>query len=137
MNRITLFGTSARFLTDLYERNICPSKWLLSRNWHRIIDLHVLEQMIDLSSLRTVSATGSVLPARVCEWFYDTSFPDTVHLVSGSGGTDCACSRKNHHAIPIGVKKSNWFSSRLWGSHKPCLLGRDTSSCTWDGDRYP
>ncbi|OAG36009.1 hypothetical protein AYO21_09802 [Fonsecaea monophora] len=72
--KISLFGTSARFLTDLQERNICP------------------KQTNDLSSLRTVSSTGSVLPARVCEWFYDAGFPDTVHLVSGSGGTDLACS---------------------------------------------
>lgn len=49
---------------------------------------------IDLSSLRTVSSTGSVLPPRVCEWFYDSGFPQDVHLVSGSGGTDLACSCK-------------------------------------------
>jgi acyl-coenzyme A synthetase/AMP-(fatty) acid ligase len=53
-----------------------------------------LEQSIDLGSLRTVSSTGSVLPARVCEWFYDSGFPEKVHLVSASGGTDLACSRK-------------------------------------------
>lgn len=133
-----MFGTSARFLTDLYERNICPSKSFVSQRWHQIIDLHRSEQTIDLSSLRTVSSTGSVLPARVCEWFYDTSFPDTVHLVSGSGGTDLACSRKNHDGVPI-VNQSLivFFFSCLWRSHKPRLLGRDTSSRTGNGDRHP
>ncbi|EXJ61493.1 acetoacetate-CoA ligase [Cladophialophora psammophila CBS 110553] len=72
--KVTLFGTSARFLTDLHDRNLSP------------------RQIIDLSSLRTVSSTGSVLPAKVCEWFYDVGFPENIHLVSGSGGTDMACS---------------------------------------------
>lgn len=53
-----------------------------------------LGQLVDLSSLRTVSSTGSVLNANVCQWFYDHAFPPTVHLASGSGGTDLACARK-------------------------------------------
>ncbi|OQV08827.1 hypothetical protein CLAIMM_13044 [Cladophialophora immunda] len=72
--KITLFGTSARFLTDLHDRKLNP------------------RQTINLTSLRTVSSTGSVLPAKVCEWFYDAGFPEHIHLVSGSGGTDMACS---------------------------------------------
>lgn len=70
--RITLFGTSARFLSDLMASNAHPY------------------DSIDMSSLRTVSSTGSVLQANVCEWFYDRGFPAHVHLVSVSGGTDIA-----------------------------------------------
>jgi hypothetical protein len=52
-------------------------------------------EKIDLSSLRTLSSTGSVLNADVCQWIYDTAFPPSVHLVSGSGGTDMACAGKS------------------------------------------
>ncbi|KEF51079.1 acetoacetate-CoA ligase [Exophiala aquamarina CBS 119918] len=70
--KVTLFGTSARFLTDLMMAGLKP------------------RDSINLNSLRTVSSTGSVLGAEVCEWFYDHGFPTHVHLVSGSGGTDVA-----------------------------------------------
>ncbi|EXJ63370.1 acetoacetate-CoA ligase [Cladophialophora psammophila CBS 110553] len=75
--KITLFGTSARFLSDLMLSEIKPRR------------------LVDLSSLRTVSSTGSVLQPDVCEWFHDRGFPSKVHLVSGSGGTDLAGSLVN------------------------------------------
>lgn len=49
-----------------------------------------LGDVVDLSSLRTVSSTGSVLQADVREWFHNVGFPPQVHLVSSSGGSDLA-----------------------------------------------
>ncbi|KAJ0420294.1 hypothetical protein BJY00DRAFT_301689 [Aspergillus carlsbadensis] len=72
--RVTLLGTSAKFLTHLKGK-----------------DLRVRE-LADLSSLRTVTSTGSTLTADVAEWFYDHAFPASVHLLSTCGGTDLACS---------------------------------------------
>ncbi|OQU99362.1 hypothetical protein CLAIMM_05001 [Cladophialophora immunda] len=65
--RVTLLGTSARFLSDLKATNTCP------------------RDILDLSSLRTVTSTGSTLPADVCEWFYEKGFPKHVHLASTCG----------------------------------------------------
>ncbi|OAL22384.1 acetoacetate-CoA ligase [Fonsecaea nubica] len=87
--KISLFGTSSRFLTDLHDKHLNP------------------RESIDLSSLRTVSSTGSVLPAKVCEWFYDAGFPGKIHLVSGSGGTDMACS------LVLGDPTSPLFSGEI------------------------
>ncbi|KIW86365.1 acetoacetate-CoA ligase [Fonsecaea pedrosoi CBS 271.37] len=70
--RITHFGTSARFLTQLKDSGLKP------------------RGMIDLSCLKCVTSTGSTLTAEVSEWFYDVGFPRHVHLVSTSGGTDIA-----------------------------------------------
>ncbi|EXJ76281.1 acetoacetate-CoA ligase [Cladophialophora psammophila CBS 110553] len=72
--KVTLLGTSARYLSDLKAANICP------------------RETLDLSSLRTVTSTGSTLAADICEWFYDKGFPKHIHLASTSGGTDLACS---------------------------------------------
>ncbi|KAI9836767.1 MAG: hypothetical protein M1819_000932 [Sarea resinae] len=69
-----MFGTSARFLSDLKSSGLKP------------------RELIDLSSLRTVTSTGSTLTADVCNWFYDHGFPSDIHLISMSGGTDMACS---------------------------------------------
>lgn len=71
--KVNVFGTSAKYLTDLKDSGSQP------------------RDEYDFSSLRTVSSTGSVLPGDVATWFYDYGFPKRVHLVSGSGGTDCAC----------------------------------------------
>ncbi|KAF5026980.1 hypothetical protein F66182_1010 [Fusarium sp. NRRL 66182] len=72
--RVSVFGTSAKYLTDLMDSN------------HNPRDQH------DLGALRRVTSTGSVLPSDVAQWFYASGFPRTVQLISGSGGTDCACS---------------------------------------------
>ncbi|KAK6366827.1 hypothetical protein LTS17_010378 [Exophiala oligosperma] len=72
--KITHFGTSARFLTELKNCGLKP------------------KDVIDLSCLRCVTSTGSTLNAEVSEWFYDVGFPSHVHLVSTSGGTDVASS---------------------------------------------
>ncbi|KAH6697412.1 acetoacetyl-synthase [Plectosphaerella plurivora] len=72
--RVSVFGTSAKYLTDLMDSK------------HKPRDEH------DLSALRRVTSTGSILPSDVAQWFYNVGFPPTAQLVSGSGGTDCACS---------------------------------------------
>lgn len=72
--RINVFGTSAKFLSLLKEQGIRP------------------RDQLDLSSLRTVVSTGSILTADVSQWFYDKGFPPHVFLNSTCGGTDLACS---------------------------------------------
>lgn len=69
-----MFGTSAKFLSLLKEQGISP------------------RDQLDLSSLRTVVSTGSILTADVAQWFYDKGFPPRVFLNSTCGGTDLACS---------------------------------------------
>lgn len=72
--RISVFGTSAKFLSLLKEQGVSP------------------RDQLDLSSLRTVVSTGSILTADVAQWFYDKGFPPHVFLNSTCGGTDLACS---------------------------------------------
>ncbi len=70
---ITLFGTSAKFIDACQNAGIRP------------IDTH------DLSSLRTITSTGSTLSPEGFRWVYDSVKTD-VHLASISGGTDlCGC----------------------------------------------
>ena len=66
--RLTFFGTSARYLQTLYQKE------------YRALDC-------DLSSLRTVASTGSPLAPEVFGYVYD-SIKEDVHLASISGGTD-------------------------------------------------
>ncbi|KAM5383741.1 hypothetical protein ACJZ2D_001730 [Fusarium nematophilum] len=72
--RVSVFGTSAKYLTDLMDSK------------------HKPRDECDLSALRRVTSTGSVLPSDVAQWFYNAGFPKNIQLISGSGGTDCACS---------------------------------------------
>ncbi|KAI0136179.1 acetoacetyl-synthase [Xylariales sp. AK1849] len=67
---VTVFGTSPRYLTDLRSHGVVP------------------RVEFDLSKLRMVTSTGSVLSADLYHWFYDTAFPPQAQLVSMSGGTD-------------------------------------------------
>lgn len=71
--KVTVFGTSAKYLTDLKDSG------------------RKVRCDVDLTSLRKVSSTGSVLPMDVAVWFYEHGFPKHVQLISGSGGTDCSC----------------------------------------------
>ena len=66
---VTVFGTSARYLTAIEQAGIKP------REKH------------DLSSIRAVISTGSPLPVEGFEYVYRDIKPD-VHLASISGGTD-------------------------------------------------
>ncbi|RMH83559.1 MAG: acetoacetate--CoA ligase [Actinomyces sp.] len=71
--RITLFGTSAKFIEAVAKRGLRPAT------------TH------DLSSVRTITSTGSPLVAEGFETVYRDISPD-VHLASISGGTDlCGC----------------------------------------------
>ncbi|KAL2061481.1 hypothetical protein VTL71DRAFT_6858 [Oculimacula yallundae] len=72
--KVTVFGTSAKYLTDLMDNGL------------------KLRNHFDLSALKIITSTGSVLPPDVACWIYNHGFPPHVRLVSGSGGTDCACS---------------------------------------------
>lgn len=73
--RMTLFGTSAKFIDALNKAELRP------------VDTH------DLSSVRMLCSTGSTLVPEGFDYVYDAVKPD-VHLVSFSGGTDimgCFC----------------------------------------------
>ncbi|CAI6089103.1 unnamed protein product, partial [Clonostachys chloroleuca] len=72
--RVNVLGTSAKFLSMLMD------SWVKPRD------------VIDLSSLRTITSTGSTLTAKTARWFYKEGFPQNIHLVSTCGGTDLACS---------------------------------------------
>ena len=60
-HRVTDLGTSPRFLHELQKASISP------------------RDILDLSSLRSVTSTGMVLTDAQFEWFYDAAFPQTVH----------------------------------------------------------
>jgi acetoacetyl-CoA synthetase len=66
---MTLFGTSARFIDAVNKAGLAP------------IDTH------DLSSVRTMTSTGSPLVAESFDFVYDRIKHD-IHLASISGGTD-------------------------------------------------
>ncbi|KAH7126502.1 acetoacetate-CoA ligase [Dactylonectria estremocensis] len=72
--KVNLFGTSAKFLSLLMASGVKP------------------KDHVDLSSLRTITSTGSTLTAQVATWFYEQGFSPHIHLVSTCGGTDLACS---------------------------------------------
>lgn len=92
--RISVFGTSAKFLSLLKEHGISP------------------RDQLDLSSLRTIVSTGSILTADVAQWFYDEGFPPHVLLNSTCGGTDLACS------LVSGVSTMPLYAGEIQG---PCL----------------
>jgi acetoacetyl-CoA synthetase len=70
---VTLFGTSAKFLDGARKAGVAP------RRTHR------------LTSLRTITSTGSPLAPEGFEYLYEHVKAD-VHLASISGGTDlCGC----------------------------------------------
>jgi acetoacetyl-CoA synthetase len=68
-HRITLFGVSAKYIDAVHKAGIRP------RETH------------DLSSVRTITSTGSPLAPESFDFVYDAIKPD-VHLASISGGTD-------------------------------------------------
>ncbi|MET0277979.1 MAG: acetoacetate--CoA ligase [Pseudorhodoplanes sp.] len=67
--KITLFGTSAKYIDALKKADVHPAK------------TH------DLSSVRVMTSTGSPLAAESFDYVYDDIKPD-MHLASISGGTD-------------------------------------------------
>ncbi len=67
--RLTLFGTGARYLHGLSAAGVAPG------------------EMVDLAALRTIASTGSPLAASGFAFVYERAKAD-VHLASISGGTD-------------------------------------------------
>ena len=81
--QITLFGTSAKFIDACRNAGIRPAA------------TH------DLSSLRTITSTGSTLVAEGFDWVYANVKAD-VHLASISGGTDlCGCLVAGDPTAPV------------------------------------
>jgi len=68
-HEVTLFGVSAKYLDSVRKAGLRPR------------DSH------GLTSVRTITSTGSPLAAETFEFVYDAIKPD-VHLASISGGTD-------------------------------------------------
>ncbi len=80
--KITVFGTSARFLSMCEKQGIEPSKH-------------------DLSSLKTILSTGSPLAINSFDWVYANVKKD-VHLASISGGTDIvSCFAGGNPMLPV------------------------------------
>ncbi|KAL4808364.1 hypothetical protein BDV18DRAFT_167923 [Aspergillus unguis] len=69
--KVTVFGTSPRYLSELRSKHIVPKHY-------------------NLTNLRMVTSTGSVLTKEMYNWFYQHGFPTTTQLISMSGGTDIA-----------------------------------------------
>jgi acetoacetyl-CoA synthetase len=68
-SRLTLFGVSAKFIDAVRKSGHTPGK------------------SHDLSSMRTMTSTGSPLAPESFDFVYESIHPD-VHLASISGGTD-------------------------------------------------
>ena len=80
---VTLFGTSAKFIDACAKSGIRPA------------DTH------DLSTVRTVTSTGSTLTPEGFDWVYANVKAD-VHLASISGGTDlCGCLVAGDPTAPV------------------------------------
>jgi acetoacetyl-CoA synthetase len=69
--RVTRFGGSPTFYANSMKAGLIPGKHF------------------DLSSLRTIGATGSPLPSEGFRWIY-SAVKDDIWLTSSSGGTDVA-----------------------------------------------
>jgi acetoacetyl-CoA synthetase len=80
--KLTVFGTSARFLAMCEKNDVMPSSH-------------------DLSALRTILSTGSPLAVHSFDWVYAKVKQD-VHLASISGGTDIvSCFAGGNPAAPV------------------------------------
>jgi acetoacetyl-CoA synthetase len=91
--KLDFFGVSAKFIDSAHKEGLVPLK------------TH------DLSSLRTIGSTGSVLSPESFDYVY-TSIKSNVHLASMSGGTDiCGC-------FLAGVPTQPVYRGELQG---PCL----------------
>jgi len=81
--KITVFGTSPKFLKILEDSGIIPKK------------------VFDLSSLKTILSTGSPLPEESFEWIYKNIKAD-LQLSSISGGTDIiSCFMLGNPILPV------------------------------------
>jgi acetoacetyl-CoA synthetase len=81
--KLDQFGTSAKFLSAVQKAGIRPG------------------EEFDLSSLRTIFSTGSVLAPESFDFVYD-AIADDVHLASVSGGTDIiGCFAGGNPLLPV------------------------------------
>ncbi|KAM3444677.1 hypothetical protein NHJ13734_001179 [Beauveria thailandica] len=69
---VTVLGVSPRWMAELIGKGLAP------------------RDMADVSTLRTVTCTGMVLPDKTFDWFYDVAFHNHTQLANMSGGTDIA-----------------------------------------------
>ena len=80
--KLTVFGTSARYLAMCEKEKISPAEH-------------------DLSALKTILSTGSPLAMHSFDWVY-SSVKEDVHLASISGGTDIvSCFAGGNPAAPV------------------------------------
>jgi acetoacetyl-CoA synthetase len=80
--KITVFGTSARFLAMCEKQGMEPSKH-------------------DLTALKTILSTGSPLAINSFDWVY-SHVKEDVHLASISGGTDIvSCFAGGNPMLPV------------------------------------
>ena len=81
--KLTVFGTSAKFIAALEKAGVRPG------------------EEFDLSSLKTILSTGSVLAPESFDFVYDAISPD-VQLASISGGTDIiSCFAGGNPLLPV------------------------------------
>jgi len=82
-SRLTLFGVSAKYIDAVRKSGHLPG------------------QAHDLSSMRTMTSTGSPLAPESFDFVYDSIHPD-VHLASISGGTDIvSCFVGGNPMLPV------------------------------------
>ena len=80
VNRVTVLGTSPRFLSEVQGKGLDPLK------------------LGSFKSLRVLMSTGAVLTPPMFEWT-QKAFGGNPHLVSTSGGTDVCTSCKSLYLI--------------------------------------
>ncbi|KAI4598064.1 hypothetical protein KJ359_003873 [Pestalotiopsis sp. 9143b] len=95
INFVNLSSGASMLLYDGSPYHPSPTTLLsLAQDLGYLMDLKkngvVPRTEFDLSKLRLLTSTGSVLSADQYHWFYNQAFPLQVHLVSMSGGTDIA-----------------------------------------------
>lgn len=91
--KLNFFGVSAKFIDGIKKVGLKPS------------ETH------DLSNLRMIASTGSVLVPECFDYIYESVKPD-IHLASMSGGTDiCGCFVASIPTLPV-------YRGELQG---PCL----------------
>ena len=104
--RMTMFGTSAKYIDALRKQRLAPK------------DTH------DLSSVRTITSTGSPLAPESFDYVYEAIKPD-VHLASISGGTDIAA------CFVLGIPTKPVWKGEIQGA------GLGMAVNVWDDDGKP
>ncbi len=90
--RVSIFGTSATYLNFIRTHGLEPKK------------------AFDLSSLRVISQTGSVLSAEGWKWVYD-SVKSNLHFNSIAGGTDLNGSFLGGNMLmPVHAGQMQWWT---------------------------